>query len=114
MPSGQRISQFLKLQKDDFLLQYGVELENGEHGIAIGRIGRCTFLQKDNTCSIYAVRPLQCQTYPYWPEIMISKTLWDNEAVRCEGINTGQRVEAEHIEKQLSLFYPSNQLDKNI
>jgi len=104
----ERISQFLKLQKDDFIRQYGVDLENGEHGITIGRKGRCTFLQKDNTCSIYAVRPLQCQAYPYWPEIMVSKTLWDNEASRCEGINSGKRVEISLIEKQLFRFDPSN------
>ena len=33
----------------------------------------CVFLKEDpergrKTCSIYPVRPLQCRTWPFWPE----------------------------------------------
>lgn len=101
----EKISQFLKMGKNDFLSQYGVELENTAPGIVINRQGRCVFLLKNNRCSIYAVRPRQCLTYPYWPEIMVSQAAWDNEANRCEGINTGKAVKTKHIEKQLSFFY---------
>lgn len=100
-----KISQFLKMGKNDFLSRYGVELENKTQGIAINRQGRCVFLQKNNRCSIYTVRPRQCLTYPYWPEIMVSQAAWDNEVNRCEGINTGKVVKTKHIEKQLSFFY---------
>ncbi len=27
---------------------------------------RCLFLNNINKCSIYAVRPLQCRTFPFW------------------------------------------------
>jgi Fe-S-cluster containining protein len=30
----------------------------------------CIFLEGGTKCSIYPVRPLQCSTYPWWPELM--------------------------------------------
>ena len=45
----------------------------------------CIFL-KENQCSIYQVRPTQCRTYPYWPQIMLDKASWLEEAKACEGI----------------------------
>ncbi|WIA08177.1 hypothetical protein OEZ85_007631 [Tetradesmus obliquus] len=38
----------------------------------------CTFLRPDNTCAIHPVRPLQCSTYPWWPELMDEKE-WQQE-----------------------------------
>jgi Fe-S-cluster containining protein len=32
--------------------------------------GDCVFLEGGKRCTIYAVRPLQCSTYPWWPELM--------------------------------------------
>lgn len=38
----------------------------------------CIFLQPDNTCSIHQVRPLQCSTYPWWPDLMIQEEwVWE-------------------------------------
>lgn len=38
----------------------------------------CIFLQSDNTCSIHQVRPLQCSTYPWWPDLMIQEEwVWE-------------------------------------
>ena len=38
----------------------------------------CVFL-KDNLCQIYQARPIQCSTYPFWPNIMKSATSWNRE-----------------------------------
>ena len=38
----------------------------------------CVFLQPDNKCSIHTVRPGQCSTYPWWPELM-DQPRWDWE-----------------------------------
>lgn len=32
--------------------------------------GDCVFLEGGTRCSIYQVRPMQCSTYPWWPELM--------------------------------------------
>jgi len=46
---------------------------------------------KRRGCSIYPVRPLQCRTWPFWPENLESRQRWDAAAVRCHGMNHGGR-----------------------
>lgn len=46
----------------------------------------CTFL-KGKQCSVYSVRPQQCQTFPWWEEHLSSKEAWEEAAQDCEGIN---------------------------
>ena len=47
---------------------------------------------KRKACSIYPVRPLQCRTWPFWPENLTSRTRWDAAGKRCHGINHGKRT----------------------
>ena len=101
---AEKISRFLRMDLSEFMKKYGTELENLENGIAISHQGRCVFLQENNHCAIYDVRPRQCQAYPYWPEIMSFETAWTAEADRCEGVNAGEVVSVKHIEKQLAYF----------
>jgi len=42
------------------------------------------------TCTIYPVRPLQCRTWPFWPELLSSPENWNRAAKRCPGMNTGR------------------------
>ena len=64
--------------------------------------GPCVFLTRDNRCKIYPVRPLQCRTYPFWPEVVNSKAMWRSEARRCEGIDRGQLVSVNRIRALLA------------
>lgn len=32
--------------------------------------GDCVFLKDGRQCTVYGARPLQCSTYPWWPELM--------------------------------------------
>lgn len=65
--------------------------------------GECVFLSGDGRCKIYPVRPLQCSTYPFWPEVVATSRGWIREARRCEGINQGSPVPVKRIEKILAL-----------
>jgi len=54
---------------------------------------------KRRGCSIYEVRPLQCRTWPFWPENLASQKSWDRAARRCHGMNHGRRqFTAEQVE----------------
>ncbi len=64
--------------------------------------GRCVFLTRDNRCTVYAVRPLQCRTYPFWPEVVESRAQWRVEARRCEGIDRGQVIPLARIRALLA------------
>lgn len=56
----------------------------------------CIFLKEDanrgrKTCSVYPVRPLQCRTWPFWPENLLDRARWDRAAKRCHGMNHGRK-----------------------
>jgi len=64
----------------------------------------CIFLD-NNKCSIYAVRPKQCRTYPWWPGNIESPEAWRITQQHCEGINEeAPIVSMEEIERQLKDF----------
>jgi Fe-S-cluster containining protein len=46
----------------------------------------CVFL-KEKRCQIYAERPRQCKTFPWWKENLATPEAWEETAKRCEGIN---------------------------
>lgn len=63
--------------------------------------GACILLRADGSCRAYQERPLQCRTYPFWPELMKSAKAWRREALRCEGIDRGAVVPLATIEAAL-------------
>jgi uncharacterized protein len=46
----------------------------------------CVFLE-NNRCTIYPVRPRQCQTFPWWKEVLSSEKSWEETAQLCNGIS---------------------------
>jgi Fe-S-cluster containining protein len=41
---------------------------------------------KGDDCSIHEIKPMQCRTYPFWPENLQSEKTWLAEKSYCEGI----------------------------
>jgi hypothetical protein len=56
------ISGRLKLKAPDFIQQFLYRDEDGDY---VFRSMPCPFLQEDNYCSIYDVRPRACAEYPH-------------------------------------------------
>ncbi len=52
--------------------------------------GNCPLLGDDGRCKLYAERPMQCKTWPWWEENLISPERWNNAARRCPGMNRGE------------------------
>ncbi len=42
-------------------------------------------------CGIYAVRPLQCRTWPFWGENVVNASAWKRASKGCPGMNRGGR-----------------------
>jgi Fe-S-cluster containining protein len=110
----QRIQRHLGISRAWFrrkyLFRYDSETESLRMvapGVRAGRTSRrsaprrCIFLDGENRCRIYQVRPLQCRTYPWWPELM-NRRAWRLEARRCEGIGQGGVVPLAQVRKQLA------------
>jgi Fe-S-cluster containining protein len=97
----ERIRNHLGISRDWFRRRYLESLEAGNYGIRLNTNGACPFLGTDGNCAIYALRPLQCSTYPFWTEIVRNQANWQQEAKRCEGIDVGAVVPIRVIEKYL-------------
>lgn len=65
-----RIAKFLNMKERDFELTYLVSDE--DHDFVL-QSKPCPFLEKDNKCQIYDVRPSDCQRFPYTDEDVFIK-----------------------------------------
>ena len=57
-----RISKHLRIKEGKFISDY---LRMDEEQDYVLKSSPCSFLEKDNSCSIYDVRPLACREYPH-------------------------------------------------
>jgi Fe-S-cluster containining protein len=96
---SERIREYLQLSRGWFRRRYLRRLEEGERVLVSAADERCIFLNSDGGCRVYPVRPLQCRSYPFWPELVNSATAWQRESRRCEGINRGPEVARGKIER---------------
>lgn len=51
----------------------------------------------DDGCTVYAARPPQCRTFPFWPECLDGREAWDEAAESCKGMNQGRLYSLEEI-----------------
>jgi Fe-S-cluster containining protein len=71
-PDIKRISKHLQLKESDFIEKY---LKLDEDGDYVVKSTPCPFLGSDNYCSIYEVRPSDCERFPYTDEdVFIKRT----------------------------------------
>jgi len=96
-----RIQRHLGVSWPWFRRRYVFKFDDTIRSLRMERNGRCVFLDLDNHCRIYPVRPAQCRHYPFWPELVMRPSAWHSEARRCEGIGRGQVVPRVKIERLL-------------
>ncbi len=65
-----RISKFLAIKESDFIETY---LKLDEDNDFVVKQSPCVFLNNDNTCRIYDVRPSDCARFPYTDEDVFVK-----------------------------------------
>ena len=99
---AEAIRDYLELSAAWFRRRY-LKRDEGDLVLQSSADGACIFLA-DGRCRIYPVRPLQCRTYPFWPEILKNRKSWDLEARQCEGVNRGRPVPVKVIEAALRSF----------
>lgn len=46
--------------------------------------GACSFLNADNSCSVYDARPDQCRSFPFWSGGFVEPGRW--KLLNCEGL----------------------------
>lgn len=59
----------------------------------------CVFLDERGRCSVYALRPTQCRTFPFWPELLEDEETWERDVASfCPGVGRGPPRDREEIE----------------
>jgi Fe-S-cluster containining protein len=82
----ERLARFLHLPIGGFVRRY-TRLAKGRRILADAPASNdCIFL-RDKTCTVYAARPTQCRTYPWWLTNIQDPESWQEAAAVCEGID---------------------------
>jgi uncharacterized protein len=64
--------------------------------------GDCIFWDKTAGCTVYPARPVQCQTWPFWPENVESPEEWDRVQTVCPGSGKGRVYTVDEIVASIS------------
>jgi Fe-S-cluster containining protein len=59
----------------------------------------CIFFDKEEGCTVYAGRPRQCRTWPFWRSNIYSPDRWKRGGERCPGMDKGRLYVADHIKE---------------
>jgi uncharacterized protein len=65
--------------------------------------GDCIFLDPTTKgCTVYASRPTQCRTWPFWKSNIESPKHWAQAAKSCPGCNHGRLYSLQEIQSSLA------------
>jgi len=91
-----RIAEYLQLTAEAFEQRYVYRTKNLRR-LRVPRHAQCEFLAEGG-CSIHAVKPTQCRTFPFWPELVETWRAWHETGAWCPGIGKGELVNIELIQ----------------
>ena len=100
-----RLCLYLQLSTNEFLQRYCRKVPMGSISYVslVERENRdCVFLNQLG-CDVYAARPLQCATYPFWSTVLADKKSWELEADWCPGLGKGELHTKSEIDKLLEM-----------
>jgi uncharacterized protein len=92
-----RLARHLKLATSAFTRRYCQKTHGFFH--LRNPSSDCVFLVGAR-CGVYAARPGQCRTFPFWREHMSAKA-WQQAGRECEGIGQGRVWSKAEIERRL-------------
>jgi len=61
----------------------------------------CIFFSDETGCTIYAARPRQCRTWPFWESNLESEETWTETEGRCPGAGRGSLIPVEEITRRM-------------
>ena len=85
----ERLADFRGLSVREFSARF-VRKVGQRHSLIERPGGDCIFWDKTAGCTVYPARPVQCQTWPFWPENVESPEEWDRVRTVCPGSGKGR------------------------
>jgi uncharacterized protein len=68
--------------------------------------GDCIFWDSQAGCTVYPARPVQCQTWPFWPENVETPEDWKRTTEICPGSGQGRVYKAQEIIECIGMIQP--------
>ena len=62
--------------------------------LRVPKHAQCEFLEGGG-CRVHAAKPMQCRSFPYWPELIDDRKAWHKTGSWCPGIGKGELVNIE-------------------
>ena len=95
------LAKLLGIEVDDFERRYVRRL--GARRSLFERFdGDCVFFDPEHRrCQVYPARPIQCRTWPFWPENLESREAWAETEGVCPGSGSGELVPLTRIRDKL-------------
>jgi Fe-S-cluster containining protein len=66
--------------------------------------GDCVFFDRKKGCTVYAVRPPQCRTWPFWESNVETPEDWKRTCETCPGSGRGEVIPVEEISRRLKVI----------
>jgi Fe-S-cluster containining protein len=63
--------------------------------------GDCVFYEHGTGCTVYAARPTQCRTWPFWASTTETAAAWQQTQTICPGAGRGELIPAEEITRRV-------------
>lgn len=104
-----KMAAHLNLSVGEFRKKYCKTTDGVQHLIQPESTDDCVFLEQ-NRCQVYEARPIQCRTWPFWPENMNPKAWKKNVIAFCPGasvqtkksLRSGKDIHKQVIEQEIS------------
>jgi len=95
----------LKMDREGFIKAYcrWVNDWRGDEVLSLKEKSNKDCILWDNGCTVYAARPLQCITFPFWESIVSSAKAWEMASASCPGINCGVLYTEKAVKENMEL-----------
>lgn len=92
----ERIAGYLSLAVEVFSERYCAPDDGQGLRLSIPAAESCHFLEAKG-CRVHDVKPLQCQTFPFWPETVATRKTWKGLRGYCPGVGIGEILPVEMV-----------------
>lgn len=80
---------------------YTKQLPSGRRVLRDGANDDCVFFNREQGCTVYEVRPIQCRTWPFWERNVVDPESWAETQQRCPGAGHGELISVEEITRRV-------------
>ena len=108
------LCEFFKMTIKDFVAKYcrWANYYGGTTVLSLLEKKNYDCILWDSGCTAYQARPVQCSTYPFWEWMLEEKSMWDDCAKDCPGMNCGHHWIFEEIEENRRKYVANIPLKK--